>query len=598
MSVAPLKKLTVIGRIADKGTALEALQALGCLHLIPLSPPPPEPETAASREAEDAYKALRFLNDVAEPRRQVKRAPDFDVEHFVADVLALKQTLREASDRRDFLAARIKAVAPWGDLVFPPKTDLAGFHLWFYQLPVKHRDALGGVDLPWTVVNRDARFDYVVVLSHDEPPADLLPVPRTHTGALPITELKAQLEEAEIELEGLQAERVAMTRYLTLLRRDLSKAATLAERAFAREQTLDDDGLFILQGWVPVEAVAGVTAYTEDVGLALLIEEPTLDETPPTLLVQPDHRTSGVDLALFYQVPNYRAWDPTLLLVASFSIFFAMIVADAGYGILILVGILLYRNRLSGTARLRSWRRLGLVLSATTIAYGVLVGSYFGAAPPEGSFLAGFAILSLQDFDTMMRLSVIVGVIHIVIANAMSAWVNRARRSSLARVGWIGVILGGLILWLSGQAGFAGTLGVGLLVIGFAAVVWFSSDRPVATPLDRAWRLVDGIKSLGGAMGAFGDVLSYMRLFALGLASASLALTFNDLAVSTAEAVPGLGVLLALLILVVGHALNFALALLSGVVHGLRLNFIEFYKWGLPEEGVAFRPFARKEIQE
>jgi V/A-type H+-transporting ATPase subunit I len=88
-----------------------------------------------------------------------------------------------------------------------------------------------------------------------------------------------------------------------------------------------------------------------------------------------------------------------------------------------------------------------------------------------------------------------------------------------------------------------------------------------------------------------------MRLFALGLASASLAGTFNGLASSVHNELPGLGLLAAILILVIGHGLNLGLSLMSGVVHGLRLNFIEFYKWGLPEEGTPFRKFARKEVQ-
>jgi V/A-type H+-transporting ATPase subunit I len=88
-----------------------------------------------------------------------------------------------------------------------------------------------------------------------------------------------------------------------------------------------------------------------------------------------------------------------------------------------------------------------------------------------------------------------------------------------------------------------------------------------------------------------------MRLFALGLASASLALTFNDLASTIIDAMPGLGLLLAIVLLLLGHAINLALAVMSGVVHGLRLNFIEFYKWGITGEGQAFQKFARKEVK-
>ena len=98
-------------------------------------------------------------------------------------------------------------------------------------------------------------------------------------------------------------------------------------------------------------------------------------------------------------------------------------------------------------------------------------------------------------------------------------------------------------------------------------------------------------------MGLFGDVLSYMRLFALGLAGASLSLTFNDLAGQLRDTTPGLGLLLAILLLIIGHTMNFGMCIMSAVIHGLRLNFMEFYKWGMPEEGEAFKKFSRKEAQ-
>ena len=116
-------------------------------------------------------------------------------------------------------------------------------------------------------------------------------------------------------------------------------------------------------------------------------------------------------------------------------------------------------------------------------------------------------------------------------------------------------------------------------------------------PRSALMRLLDGLWALTGVTRIFGDVLSYLRLFALGLASASLALTFNDLA-HQASQVQGLGLLFAILILFVGHLLNLMLALMSGVVHGLRLNYIEFYNWALSGEGYAFQPFNKKESRE
>ena len=126
--------------------------------------------------------------------------------------------------------------------------------------------------------------------------------------------------------------------------------------------------------------------------------------------------------------------------------------------------------------------------------------------------------------------------------------------------------------------------------IGLCMVLFFTSDK--TNPLTR---LVEGLMALTSLTKAFGDVLSYLRLFALGLASASLAIAFNDLAHQVGS-ISGFGMLLALMILILGHGINFVLAIMSGFVHGLRLNYIEFFNWGLPEEGIAFRPFAKKQL--
>jgi V/A-type H+-transporting ATPase subunit I len=138
----------------------------------------------------------------------------------------------------------------------------------------------------------------------------------------------------------------------------------------------------------------------------------------------------------------------------------------------------------------------------------------------------------------------------------------------------------------------AGVLG---LAVGGLAVLLFSSERPLHSPRIRDWaaRLLDGLQGLTGITKAFGDVLSYLRLFALGLASAQLAATFNGLA-ADAFGLPGLGLLLAALIVLVGHGVNIVLGALSGVVHGLRLNCIEFFNWSLTEEGYPFQVFRKK----
>ena len=597
MSIVPLKKVALCGLLKEKADLLQGLQDLGCLHLVPLRPAPAEPETAASPHAEDATKALRFLTDMKDKRKQVTRDPDFDVDRVVAEARAVQQRLRDVTDRRDFLLHRIKQVEPWGDLLFPPHAELAGHRLWFYILPAGKLKALEGVDLPWQIVHRDPRRAYVVLIAHDEPPADILPVPRTHTGALPLNELKHQLEDCEVEIEALVAERQALTRFIYLLSVNLARAEDRAMLAHASELTRDDVGLFAVQGWAPEDAVPQVEAFAEAKGLACLIEAPGPADAPPTMLDNPQALAAGSDLAMFYQTPGYRAWDPSLVVFFSFCFFFAMILSDAGYA-LVLLGLLVgYWAKLGRSAGGRRFRVLGACLCGSALVWGVLSGGYFGRTPAPGSGLDALHLIDLNDFESMMRLSIVIGALHIVLANGVTAYLNRHDLGlCLSKLGWIAAVAGGLLAWL-GAGGDLTSAGFYLLAGGLAAVFWFSGRRPCDSAKGLLLRGLDGLQALTNVTKAFGDVLSYMRLFALGLASASLALTFNQLAAQVNAALPGLGLFISILILLLGHSLNLALSIMSGVVHGLRLNFIEFYNWGMSEEGYPFKAFARKEVQ-
>ena len=437
----------------------------------------------------------------------------------------------------------------------------------------------------------------MVVIAKTEPPREMLPVPRTRTGALPVSVLKEHLEDAELELEDLVAQRLALTRFIYLLSVNLAEAENRASLSYADQQTRDQDGIVAVQGWVPEDAIADVESYAEQAGLACLIEEPRPDEQPPTLLVEPPSMGAGVDLAFFYQIPNYRSWDPSVMLFFSFSVFFAMILSDAGYGLLLMGGLLAFWKRLGGSEKGRAYRLLGASMFGFAIIYGVMAGGYFGVTPPEGSILDDLHIIDINNYPAMMKLSILVGIVHLIVAHGITAYLNRGRMVALSKLGWIAGLIGGFLLAYGEPDSGMAALGPGLVVGGLVTVFLFSSERPLKSPMDMLWRVFDGTKALIGIMGLFGDVLSYMRLFALGLASASLALTFNSLAMQIQDSVPGLGLLLAILLLILGHVLNLGLAIMSGVVHGLRLNFMEFYKYALPDEGEAFRSFARKEAK-
>ena len=594
MTIAPMKRVTLAGMAGDKAPALEGLQALGCLHLTPLRPPQPleAPDAAERRRATAAF---RWLKDAPSPRRPWPPDRETDLDRLIADALTNKERVGALSDRRDFLAKRVADLEPWGEFRFPLPEAVAHRKLWFYILPLKERRALDAVDTPWAVVARDPTRLFVALIAEEEPPADILPVPRTHTGAVPLSALQRELEDLEIEIEEAQAIRGALGRWRLVLGAHLAAAEDGDDRRAAAQMTRDEGAVFALQGWAPAEAAPALERFAADRGLALVLADPAPGEDPPTLLETPERLGAGADLTRFYMTPAYRSWDPSLLVFAAFAVFFAMILSDAGYAALIGLGTALYWRRMGRGATGARLRVLLAALAGVSFLYGVCAGSYFGVAPPEGSPLAAIAFIDVNDFETMMRVSIVIGALHLALAQGVSAWLNRGTGRATAALGWIAAIAGGLTLWLA--AGLA-TAAYAALGAGLLAVFWGAgADRRVTGAMDALRRLGDGALGLTGVTKLFGDVLSYMRLFALGLSSASLAATFNGLSGQVLESVPGAGVLLAGLVLLFGHAVNLALGIMSGVVHGLRLNFIEFFGWGLTEEGYPFRAFARREIE-
>jgi len=593
MSIVSLCRVTLFGLLGDKQKILEDLQALGCLHLVPLAAVPEESENEPPQHAVEARKALRYLLDVPERRRQVHDAPVFDMAATVARVLDNQHGLRQVRDRRDSLALRARELTPWGDFRLPPGDQLGERRLWFYILPLRELPALEALELPWQMVHRDNRQAWVVVVHETEPNPETLPLYRTHTGALSLSEVERRLEQAEIALEDILAERVSLTRWIYQILAHMARAEDEASLRFAASRALETDPLFAVQGWAPERDRERLADFALDRGLALLAEAPTPQDQPPTLLDNPSSLAAGEDLTGFYQMPPYRGWDPSSVLFFSFALFFSMILSDAGYAALLGLLLLALWRRLGRGERGRRLRVLGAALAGASLIWGVLVGSYFGTGPPEGSLAGYLKVLDINDFETMMRLSVGIGMLHLVMANGQQAWLHWGRRESGVPLGWIAVMLGGMVLWIE-----LGQPGILLTGLGFTLVFWFGGSHPLDGARGLALRVLQGLRALTDVTKVFGDVLSYLRLFALGLASASLALTFNGLARQVMEQYPGVGLLFGLVILLVGHTLNLALSVMSGVVHGLRLNFIEFYNWALSGEGYPFKAFRKKELRE
>lgn len=600
MTIVPLCKVTVVGLTSDKGILLDGLQQLGCLHLMPLQQRSQADEPFVStRPIEDAREALRYLGDVRRVRHQTRADAAFDFDRLIAAALANRQCKREAEDRVLALEERLRRLEPWGDFVLPDLDALSGYRLWFYRVPQAKarlfRQALMQLSVPWQQLYESPRHLYVVLISRNEPDAAALPVPRSLMGSKSPATVRRQLDAARSAVEDVEAEHEALSRWIFLLSRHLARAEDSQARAEASAITRDEGSLVQLQGWLPRRELQRLETFASTHGLAWLAEAPQPDEQPPTLLENPAVLSGGQDLVCFYETPAYRDWDPSVLVFFSFSIFFAMILADAGYAVVLAVLVGFLWKGMGRSVGGRHFRIQALVGLGFALVYGVLAGSYFGIEPASSSPLARLKVLDLNDFDAMMQLSLLVGGLHLLLANGIVAVGSPGVAGKAKPLGWMAVILGGLGLYLGAGDAVLPHLGAGLLAGGVITILFLSSERRVGNLGDLLLRLFDGLRSLTNISKLFGDVMSYLRLFALGLASASLAVTFNQLATQVVQSGVVLALPIAILILILGHGINLLLAVISGFVHGLRLNFIEFFNWGLSGEGYPFKPFLKKE---
>ena len=200
-------------------------------------------------------------------------------------------------------------------------------------------------------------------------------------------------------------------------------------------------------------------------------------------------------------------------------------------------------------------------------------------------------MISILDFSTkegqnqIMLLSIIFGMIHI----SMSLIIKFRNTRDYAALGWVPVIWGGYFLISSRMGkGVDNPIALYIMILGLLVVFLFSSKRK-----NILLRLLEGLNGLLGIVQIFSDILSYLRLFALGIATVYMAQTFNMLAGNIVQGLSWVGYLFAIPLLFAGHLINLMLAIMGGVIHGLRLNFLEWYRWCFVGDGLVYRPFRK-----
>lgn len=424
-----------------------------------------------------------------------------------------------------------------------------------------------------------------------------------------ITELKEKQNGTESAIFDLAAKRGELyDNYLTELDKiSFNRAAKGTVSEF-------DDKVFLLQAWCPKSELANLKKTFENECAAIIEIEPEKDETIPTLI---DSKKAvdemGRDLVNIYDTPAYNDWDPSSWVFFSFTLFFAMIVGDGGYGLLLFVFMLFLKIKLKNPgAAMKRFINLSLVLTGATAVYGILTGAFFGWFPkafeaPLITFCKNMDFIKIDKTnpDTtkfMMQLSVLIGMVHIclslILRGLRAAKDEKDFITPLINIAWIGGIWS-FFFWYAFDKGGSTVFNAadpaaisanGLLMLEIFAgilVVLYAIQAKTFNPFKMVYASFFGLYN---GVQFFSDILSYIRLFALGLSGALLAQTFNNLAGQVLD-LGVVGYIFAPLIAIFGHLLNIALCLMGGVIHGLRLNFLEWYRWCFDGSGRKFVPF-------
>jgi len=406
-----------------------------------------------------------------------------------------------------------------------------------------------------------------------------------------------QLEQQEVQI--LQT-RNSLAAELPLLEKTYDYQANELARAKKLAWVKQSKYAVTLSGWIHQEDEAEVLSRVEGNGLPIstVCESPQPDETPPVDYHNPGMVSPFEFITDFYSRPQYREIDPTPYTSLFFLLFFGICLTDAGYGLLVtLLTYFALRKARSLTAKSAQLLRILFYSGIATTLVGLFTGGFFGFSfpqfPPPLDRLQHLVILNPQENQLgFMLLTLALGIIHVGFGIFLKFHWNlkhgRPWEAWLDQAPWLGILLG--IVALAGAqalpALWLGTFGYLLLGVAAGTVLLFAG-RSAKNPFVRFGQ---GVFSLYQISGLFGDILSYVRLFALGLATGVIAGVVNFLA-GLATGIPYLGYLLVPVIFIAGHTMNIAINALGGFIHTTRLHFVEFFGKFFEGGGEPFQPF-------
>lgn len=595
--IVPMKKVTVVVQTADKVDMLKQLRKLGVLHIYD-----EKVKSVKGEELEKEYSAYKsVLQSLTERLPKKKSAPvseNLDKRALIANKKKLVQLLEKSKELKDQISKDsqlIDQIAGWGD--FDPeavrKLKREGIELHFYTMSAKE---FAKMESEIEYISLDPIGKLVAFAVIGSPLDQSIPATKLDLPELGISQLQERIARSQKEQATIEAELTDNTKFISNYERHIRVLESDLRFEGIKSQMEGGEQLSYVSGFMPEPKSDAFTQAAKKNSWGYLIEEPADDELPPTLIKYP--KGVGIIKPLFDilgTVPNYREGEVSTWFLMFFTLFFAMIIGDAGYGCIFLgVTIGLHAK----TKKASDGVRLLYVLSLATIIWGTISGTWFGSdAIVQNTFLKYLVYQPITEQNNIMQFCFILGTIQLSLAEviSISRKVKAKDITAIAEVGWLMDVLTlyfiVLSLVISTECDYNKAFTV--IGIGFVLVVLFGSQEKGKSFGKGILAGVAGLfTTFLDTISCFSNLMSYIRLFAVGMATVAIAQSFNSMASGVINSLGKKGIIVAVLILALGHGLNLMMGLLSVFVHGVRLNLLEFSgQIGMEWSGIAYEPF-------
>jgi len=601
--ITKMKKLTFLVTNKEYEQFLADIRKIGVVHIEELQSGATSAEFEAGKALAERYKnALKALDYAQETYTTEQHYNNVDLAgvsdvktaglKLVEEVEGLLAEENSVKHKIEAAEKNIQALRPWGEFNAANLEALAekGYQVHFFSCPVKLFKQEWKDEYFATPIEEVDKKIYFVTFSPERPDitAENIELPQRPLSAYiqEKNELQSELESIHENLLRINAEgRDEILASQVENENDISLS-----KVHLSSESIANDAVKLMVGWTPVEKEQEVEEYLDKNKIFYEAANPELDDNVPVEIKNGSYTSLFEPILRMYSLPSYHDLDITMFLAPFFMLFFGLCLGDAGYGLVVLVASIILLKKLEPD--MKPYAKLGIWLGAMTIVCGLLTGTFFGIdlSQQEWAFLAPVKKYFINEknftifgYSPMMVISVIIGLIQVLLGMVLSA-VKAARmygwKFGVGKMSWVVAIVSAIICFGVPAMGVALPQVVtyilyGLIGISVLGIFFFNSpDKNIFINFGTGlWN------TYGMATGLLGDLLSYIRLFALGLTGGVLGGVFNQLAFQLTESMPwAVRWLPMLLILLFGHGINFGLCMISSFVHPMRLTFVEFFK--------------------